>query len=110
MYNLFCSNYKNFKIINEPSCRTAIVQVFDGLTDFETYNNWKQSNDPRYYEVCNLVNEIGKANHYAFETLFFELKMNGYNAISSNTCDKEILGEQIKLIALLLTTHYWIDS
>lgn len=112
MYNRFCKNYKVFCELNKGSYRAEIAKNIGYICDVKSFEMLKSKDYNKYLEVCNIIFNIEKniKNLNRFETLSFELKGYGFYGIKSEVFDSELLFEQLKLIELLLTTHYWIDE
>lgn len=84
----------------------TLIPPFYGLADDATYEEWKLSNDLRYYEASNLLYELLHNESllpclHEFANALLEA---GYDAIPSHDFDKNTIKEQIKLIYMILTT------
>lgn len=106
MYNHFCRCYNNFISINEPSYRKDIALILEGLTDRQKFDDLIAKDDARAKELSHLIYLVSKHDHPRMKTLSYELEGYGFGTGNSSENLKQT-GEQIKLIELLLTTHYY---
>lgn len=117
MYKLFCKNLKIFIDINKNGdftneFRLKITRPLIVMADLDLYNNSRSNCTSIYKEICNLVFEIeSNSNTYpSFKAFSWELW--GYDLDNKSYCvfPKEIVSEQLKLIDLLLSCHYWVTA
>ncbi|MFA7573388.1 MAG: hypothetical protein WCY24_06680 [Lutispora sp.] len=116
MYKVFRQNIDNFFFLNrhgssEKEFRLKIAQVLKGLAYKDIYEQWAVENKEMYEEVNNLVYEIqqNKDRFHSFDAFSWDLWGLDYKAEKNNRFSKDIVGEQLKLINLLLGTQYWIE-
>ncbi|WP_105618877.1 hypothetical protein [Vallitalea okinawensis] len=109
MYDEFCMNFKQYLRHHSSNlCKNKelleILGPFYGLSNFDTYENWKLRSDIRYYETSNLVHHLStNIDQYpAFEMFYQELCDQGYDAHKSEEFLSDIIVDQLKLINLLL--------
>ncbi len=116
MYRQFCKNLENFIKINETddeNYRLKIAKELKGLTDPDLYKKAKESRDNRYMYISNLIFRIQayQDKYPAIKKFLWELWGYGFDAVRFEDMDiesEEKIQEKVKLIDLLLGTHYWI--
>jgi hypothetical protein len=115
MYKHFIRNLNNYLELNigglsNDEFRMRSVECLKALSDIGTYHAWKECNPEKYKEVCHIIYEIeqNKKRYHSFETFAWELWGYGYDGKKNNEYSKEMVEEQLKMIDLLLGTHYWI--
>ncbi|WP_026895219.1 hypothetical protein [Clostridiisalibacter paucivorans] len=113
MYKQFCKNFENFLKINKSQgYRYKIANEIKVLTDVDTYLKLKEKKHNKYKEISNFIFEVSQyKNQYPdIDKFIWELwgygfdieKYDGLNTKLNNKID-----EKVKLIDLLLSTHYW---
>lgn len=117
MYRLFCNNLRNYldKYIyvgtaNDP--RLKITEPINVIADPDLYRKFKSLAPPLYTEANNLIYEIGNNidRFPAFKAFSWELWGYGFDKAKSENCSSDKVEEQLKLVDLLLSCHYWIES
>lgn len=109
VYDVFCSNFRQYlRHHSSDLCNNEglleILNPFYGLSDYETYENWKLRSDMRYYETSNLIYALSNStDNPSFGELFEELCENGYDAYASEEFKLGVVNDQLKLI------HYLLD-
>lgn len=85
----------------------TLITPFYGLADDATYEDWKLSNDMRYYEASNLLYEClnNESLLPCFRDYADSMITTGYDAIRGNDFDEETVKEQLKLIYVMITTE-----
>jgi hypothetical protein len=113
MYKLLKQNLQNYKQMNDyennkNEYRMKATEDIVSLVDKEEYIILKIKNNEQLWKVENLVYEIGKIAEVNrnFEKLAFELKAYGYQGREYPCADKELVGEQIKLIEMFNKNLY----
>jgi hypothetical protein len=113
MYRQFCKNLKNFLSINESDeYRFKIAKEIEVLADIEAYNKHKEKEDIKYEKITNFIFSISKFQDKYPSLKNFIWELWGYGFDIEKIGDIEIeesedLVEKVKLIDLLLGTHYW---
>lgn len=115
MYKLFCNNVKNYLYINDypqsaSTPRMKNMEPIITMTDPKQYSTLISKNPELYAEVNNLIYEIGNntATYVSFKAFSWELWGYGFDMEISDVFPKAIVKEQLKLVDLLLSCHYWI--
>ena len=104
-FQQYLSTYRQ-EIASDAYLLTLISPLY-GLADDATYEDWKLSNDLRYYEASNLIYEL--QNNESLLSCLREfgdaLVAAGYDAIHGHDFDEETLKAQLKMIYVMLTTE-----
>lgn len=116
MYSQFCRNLKNYIRINshtnsDSSLRLQIAKDILFLADVEAYKVYKKYNDPLYTKIGEFIYILSKyKNKYpSLERFIWELWAYGFDIIETKTVKHhkiKHIDEKVKLIDLLLSTHY----
>jgi hypothetical protein len=114
MYSRFVKNFHNYMSLNKidenfTDYRLSITKPIFGIADIKTLEFWKL-NDPKLYEeAAHLLYEISKRKDriHAFKAFSWELWGYGFDVAELELPLTDRLEEQLKLIELLLGTHYW---
>jgi len=116
MYNLFVKNLENYILLNQvdfidDEFRISIVRPLEGLMSVDKFKLWEKENFKEYKELSNIIYEIGERimEYRSFKVFSWELWGYGFDGEQSFDFKEEIVNEQLKLIDLLLGTHYWIN-
>ncbi|WP_202710777.1 hypothetical protein [Sporosalibacterium faouarense] len=116
MYRQFCKNLKNYLDINKSdSYRYRLGKEIEALSDIKLYNQLKESNKDEYFKIAILINEMSKLKEensdirkFIWELWAYGFELGGIDdSIRSNRDNDDDLHEKIKLVNLLLGTHYW---
>ena len=114
MYRQFCRNLNNYLNINKPNTyRHKIGKEIELLANVELYNKLKKSNHIDYKRISNLIYQLRKYENSAIKNFVWELWAYGFEIEKLADIENEIqedeedIKEKIKLIDLLLGTHYW---
>jgi len=104
-FQQYLSTYRH-EIASDAFLLTLISPLY-GLADDATYEDWKLSNDLRYYEASNLVFELLNNDSLlpCFREYADELVAAGYDAIHGHDWDEETVKEQLKLIYVMLNSE-----
>jgi hypothetical protein len=114
MYRMFCLSVNNYLEVNDYSIqnqdfRSKITESIKILADIDMYNKLKESKLPIIEEVENLVFQIGQKKDIfpSFNAFSWELEGYGFDKKQSENINEDVIFEQLKLIDLLLSCHYW---
>ncbi|TCO69052.1 hypothetical protein [Marinisporobacter balticus] len=113
MYKQFCKNFKNFLQINESKdYRYKIGREIEVLTNVDVYNQLKERKNVKYRETANFIFEISQYEHQypSIKKFVWELWGYGFDVKRFDEVEvepRERIEEKVKLIDLLLGTHYW---
>jgi hypothetical protein len=117
MYNLFCRNLANYHKLNDldnfaDSHRLSITKPLILMSNIELYNEEKSLNSIHYREVENLIYEIEQQIRCfpSFKAFSWELWGYGFDKKCHPEFSQNIVFEQLTLIDLLLSCHYWIAA
>lgn len=117
MYSQFCKNLFNFININTqegtpPNIRLKYAIEVMPLTDVKSFLKYKSTNEEKYREIGNFIFELSKnkCKYPSLEKFIWELWAYGFDIIPYNDndgCADKYLDEKIKLVDLMLSTHYF---
>lgn len=113
MYRQFCKNFKNFLQINESKeYRYKIGSEMEYLMHVDVYTQLKERNNAKYREIANFIFEISQYEdkYPSIKKFVWELWGYGFDIERFNDVEnepRERIEEKVKLIDLLLGTHYW---
>lgn len=116
MYRQFCRNLNNYLNINKSnSYRYKIGKEIELLTDVQLYSKLKKSSHIDYKKISNLIYQMRKYENenLVIKNFVWELWGYGFEVEKLTDIENEIqedeedIREKIKLIHLLLGTHYW---
>lgn len=117
MYNQFCKNIKNYIRINSKmgdcdSLRLKIAKDILPLTDVNLYKDYKKCNDSFYKVIEGFIYAISKykKEYPSFNKFIWELWAYGFDSaeLDDSSCSMlQNIDEKVKLIDLLLSTHYF---
>ena len=119
MYRMFCKSYRNYMKVNRyetQSCReeshdfrAAITRPIGVLADAALYAGIRKDRNDLLWEVGNLVHAIrqGQERFPSFRAFSWELYGYGFDAEPHDGFPEDVLEEQLKLVDLLLSCHYW---
>lgn len=94
---------------NFDDYRISIAKPILGIADINMLNFWKLNEPMLYEETTHILYEISmRKNHiHAFKAFSWELWGYGFDVAQLELPLTDRLEEQLKLIELLLGTHYW---
>ena len=115
MYKQFCKNLKHFIQVNQieqPNIRLQLAKEILFLTDADDYIKHKRNNTIRYKEIKNFINGLQQYQHQfpALKKFLWELWAYGFDIEEAEDVAEdspEIMIEKVKLIDVLLSTHYF---
>ncbi len=115
MYRQFCKNLDNFININESpdgNYRLKIAKELKVLTNPNYYKKLMEENNTQYMYISNLIFRFQayKQDYPSIDKFLWELWGYGFDSIKSdemNIDSEETIYEKVKLLDLLLGTHYW---
>lgn len=129
---MFCASLDNYikinnynAIITDMGNNIAGIDFPDGNTPFrlkiitpvmlmanvKLYNELKNKNPALVKEVENLIYyiDVMKNKYHNFKAFAWELEGYGFEKVPDNSFPAEVVEEQLKLVDLLLSCHYWIS-
>ena len=117
MYKQFCKNLNNFITINrlensKENIRLKYAIEILPLSDVENYMKYRESDETKYIELGNFIFELSKykQDYPSLEKFIWELWAYGFDSIpyekKEHSID-EFLLEKVKIIDLMLSTHYF---
>ena len=115
MYNQFCKNLNYYmNIVSDSdgnSARKQIAEVVLPLADLESYMNSKQKSGLYHKKVSGLIYNISQFSgaYPSIDKLIWELWAYGFDieAYPKSEIEADNLKEAVKLIDLLMSTHYF---
>jgi len=117
MYKQFCKNLINFIAINssentQSNLRLKIAMEILPLTVVSNYLRHKETDEAQYTKLGNFIFELSKykQNYPSLEKFLWELWAYGFDSIpymENQSCVDEFFEEKVKLIDLMLSTHYF---
>jgi hypothetical protein len=117
MYNMFCRNLTNFYKVNGfndnmVSHRFSISKPLLLLANIELYKEQKLLNSTSFREIENLLYEIEQqiTQFPSFKAFSWEIWGYGFDKKRHTEFHESIVFEQLTLIDLLLSCHYWIAA
>ena len=117
MYKQFCKNLNNFIAINtleneQVNLRLKYAIEILPLTDVESFLKYKLSDESEYLKLGNFIFDLSKfkQSYPSLEKFIWELWAYGFDSLpyeNNQPCRDESLGEKVKIIDLMLSTHYF---
>ena len=108
MYDIFRQNFQQYLSLYRQELATNpfllnVISPFYGLSDFAIYEEWKLSNDLRYYEASNIIHEL--TDNTSLPTYLRNLGNSflehGYDSIAGSDFDPDVVKEQMKLLYMM---------
>ncbi len=90
--------------------RLEITRPIGVLADFTLYSEIRNGGGELFLEVSNLIFAIQHSQDVfpSFRAFSWELRGYGFDAEQHDGFPAEVIEEQLKLIDLLLSCHYWL--
>jgi hypothetical protein len=117
MYRQFCKNLNNFIYINELDNEPENLRLKNAkdillLTDVKNFLKFKDTDAVKYQKIGNFIFELSKfkQSYPTLEKFLWELWAYGFDSVpyeENGIKVDEFLEEKVKLIDLMLSTHYF---